>query len=124
MPMIVFTFDDRPSHSATVPILNTLKEHKSVATFFLLGNRVSDHGDIVKEMIANGNEIGNHSYNHKQLTTLTPKELEKQIDKTQNAVLEVIGASPNIMRPTYGSYNEELQSKMNLPMILWSIDTE
>lgn len=124
MPMVALTFDDGPYIRATIPILDTLKEHNSVATFFVLGNRVPRHKEIVKRIVHEGNEIGNHSYNHKQLTTLSSKELKEQIDKTQETIIEVVGSAPKIMRPTYGSYNNRLKSQVKMPMILWSIDTE
>lgn len=124
MPMIALTFDDGPYYKTTIPILNVLKEHDSVATFFVLGNRVPRNKDILQRMIKEGNEIGNHSYNHKQLTTLSSSELKDQIDRTQNAIMEVVGSRPKIMRPTYGSYNNKLKTQVQMPMILWSIDTE
>lgn len=124
MPMIALTFDDGPYTRATIPILNTLKEHNSVATFFVLGNRVPKHKDIIQRMVREGNEIGNHSYNHKQLTTISTDELREQISKTQSAIMEVIGSQPKIMRPTYGSYDSRLKAEVEMPMILWSIDTE
>lgn len=121
-PMVALTFDDGPYTRSTLLILNTLKEHNSVATFFVLGNRVSNHQDIIKQMAKQGNEIGNHTYSHKQLTNLTSKELKEQVNKTQNIILGVTGNKPKIMRPTYGSYDNKLRSEINLPMILWSID--
>lgn len=122
-PMIALTFDDGPNKKTTLPILDILKEYNSAATFFVLGNRVSDNGDILKRMIEEGSEIGNHSFNHKELTKLSPPELTEQIQKTQNAVLESTGKSPKLIRPTYGSFNDDLKSGVNMPLILWSVDT-
>lgn len=124
LPMVALTFDDGPYDRATIPILDVLKEHNSVATFFVLGNRVTKHREIVQRIIMEGNEIGNHSFNHKQLTTIPSKEIKDQIVRTQNAVIEVAGIEPKIMRPTYGSYDNKLREQVNMPMILWSIDTE
>lgn len=122
-PMIALTFDDGPNKKTTVPILNTLKEHDSVATFFILGNRVSSNDDILKRMLEEGSEIGNHSYSHKELTKLSSEQLSEQIENTQNAVINSTGVKPNLMRPTYGSYDDNLKSKVDMPLILWSIDT-
>jgi len=74
-------------------------------------------------MIAEGNEIGNHSLSHKRLTTLSGQELQYQIEKTQAAVKAVTGVEPVFVRPTYGSYNDELKQHIGMPMILWSLDT-
>ena len=123
-PMVALTFDDGPYSRATVQILNTLKKHDCVATFFILGNRIPNHKNIVKRIADEGHEIGNHSYNHKQLTTLNSKELKDQINRTQKAVLEVVGSEPKVLRPTYGSYNNKLRSAIDMPMILWSIDPQ
>lgn len=122
-PMIALTFDDGPYIKTTGHILDTLEEHNAVATFFVLGNRVANNKQILSRMINEGNEIGNHSYNHKQLTKLPASELKNQINRTQNEVIKALGSEPKVMRPTYGSYNQRLQSQIKMPMILWSIDT-
>lgn len=122
-PMVALTFDDGPYDKSTKSILDTLKENNGVATFFILGNRVSSNQLLLKRMIDEGNEIGNHSYNHKQLTTLSDEELHHQIEKTQNIIKEIVGVTPKFMRPTYGSHNERLREMVGLPLILWSVDT-
>ncbi len=122
-PMVALTFDDGPNEMITIPILNTLKKHNGAATFFVLGNHVSDNDNILKRMLEEGSEIGNHSYNHKELTKITPKELSEQIINTQNAVSDSTGIEPKLIRPTYGSYDDNLKSKVDMPLILWSIDT-
>ena len=121
--MVALTFDDGPNKNTTIPILDTLKEYDGVATFFVLGNRVHNNKDILRRMQAEGSEIGNHSFNHKQLTTISSSELGDQINKTQDAVMEIVGTKPKLMRPTYGSYDDNLKSQLEMPMILWSIDT-
>lgn len=122
-PMIALTFDDGPNKKTTIPILDTLKEYNGAATFFILGNRVSHNVDIVKRMLEEGSEIGNHSYNHKELTKISCEELTEQIINTQNDVVDSTGIEPKLMRPTYGSYDDNLKSKVGMPLILWSIDT-
>ena len=122
-PMVALTFDDGPNKGTTIPILDSLKEYDSVATFFILGNRVSNNADILVRMLEEGSEIGNHSFNHKELTKLSTTELSQQISKTQDAIIEVTGNRPKFLRPTYGSYDEDLKSRVDMPLILWSIDT-
>jgi peptidoglycan/xylan/chitin deacetylase (PgdA/CDA1 family) len=122
-PMVALTFDDGPYAKTTISILDTLKANDAVATFFILGNRVANNKSILTRMLDEGNEVGNHSYNHKQLTTLTPEELSEQIGKTQNALLKNVGYIPKLIRPTYGSVNDEITQTINMPIILWSIDT-
>lgn len=122
-PMIALTFDDGPNKKTTIPILDTLKEYDGVATFFVLGNRVDNNTDILKRMLEEGSEIGNHSYSHKELTKVSSEELTKQIMNTQNAVIDSTGIEPKLMRPTYGSYNDDLKARLKMPLVLWSIDT-
>ncbi len=121
-PMVALTFDDGPFPKSTESILDTLKAHDAVATFFVLGNRVSANGALLTRMLSEGSEIGNHSFNHRQLITLTLEELQKEIYKTQEAIEEVTGYEPVVMRPTYGSYDQDLRDSVDMPMILWSLD--
>lgn len=122
-PMVALTFDDGPNIRTTLPILETLNSNGAVATFFVLGNRVKQNKELVLRMIENGNEIGNHTYNHRLLTTISNEELNKQIDRTQNIISEVTGVEPVVMRPTYGAINNRLKENINMPIILWSVDT-
>lgn len=122
-PMIALTFDDGPNKKTTIPILDTLKEYDSVATFFVLGNRVPNNAEILKRMLEEGSEIGNHTYNHKELTKLSSPELQKQIKNTQDAIENATNIEAKFMRPTYGSFNNNVKSQVKMPLILWSVDT-
>ena len=84
-PMVALTFDDGPFYQITTSILDTLAANDAVATFFILGNRVSDNEALLVRMVNEGSEIGNHSYNHKQLTTVSGDELREQIDRSHRA---------------------------------------
>lgn len=121
-PMIALTFDDGPS-KYTQEILDLLKENNSAATFFVLGSQASKYEETVKQMIENGNQIGNHSYDHKRLTLLNDEELYDQINKTDNLIYDVALYRPFVMRPPYGSTTEALKEKIQKPIINWSIDT-
>ena len=122
MPMVALTFDDGPS-IYTKRLLDILSYNNSRATFFVIGNKVNMYQDIIREMIKNGNEIGNHSYDHKWLTRLTKDEFVDQIDKTQNIIYKFSGYYPKYFRPTYGSFNKRF-SNINLEMILWNVDSK
>lgn len=121
-PMIALTYDDGPS-KYTKEILDLLKENNSAATFFVLGSQASKYEETVKQMIENGNQIGNHSYDHKRLTLLNDEELFDQINKTDNLIYEIAMYRPFVMRPPYGSTTEALKEKIQKPIINWSIDT-
>lgn len=73
-------------------------------------------------MVSNGNEIGNHSFDHKLLTRLTDEEFKQDIKKTQEIIFETTGFIPKLIRPTYGGYNDKLMSNVDLKLTLWNVD--
>jgi len=126
-PMAALTFDDGPSVH-TVRILDTLEKYCVPATFFVVGNRVEEGSGIIKRAFDMGNEIGNHSWTHPNLTlnSLTPDEIKKELNDTSSALQSVTGVYPKVFRPPYGAVNETLKSictELNLPIINWSIDS-
>lgn len=121
-PMIALTYDDGPS-MYTQELLDVLKENNSTATFFVLGLQVNKNKEVISQMIENGNQVGNHSYDHKRLTTLNDEELYNQVNNTDNLVYETALYKPFVMRPPYGSTSEDLIEKLQKPIIKWSIDT-
>lgn len=121
-PMIALTYDDGPS-KYTQELLDVLKENNSTATFFVLGIQINKYKEVIPLIIEYGNQIGNHSFDHKRLTTLNDEELYNQINRTDNLVYEAALYKPYVMRPPYGSTSEELNEKLQKPIIKWSIDT-
>lgn len=124
-PMVALTFDDGPSKKYTTAILDALKENQASATFFVLGSRASDYPDILQRMILEGNEIGNHTFSHKQLTTLSKENIEEEISATQESIHDVTNHYPQFIRPPYGSKNDTvLQCAQGKKIVTWSLDTE
>lgn len=121
-PMVALTFDDGPGPK-TMELLGYLEEHSARATFFMLGQNVPRYESAVKKMAEIGCELGNHTYDHKDLTKLSVEEMKKQIQDTNQAVANAAGQNVTVMRPPYGSVNDKVEATVNLPMILWSIDT-
>ena len=121
-PIIALTFDDGPS-KYTDSILDLLKKYNVTATFFVLGNKVQHYSETIKKALTLGNDIGNHSYNHKQLTKLSIIELQKQINKTQDIIKELTGYTPKFLRPTYGEINNTIRNNTNLKIVLWNVDS-
>ena len=120
--MVALTYDDGPS-IYTPRILKTLKENNSVATFFVVGNRVPTYSDTVKKAHDMGCEIGNHTYEHKSLPNLSETEVKRQISKTNKEIKKAIGEKPVIMRPTGGATNTNIKKWVGMPSIIWSVDT-
>lgn len=120
--MIALTFDDGPG-PYTNRLLNCLKKNNAVATFFVVGNRVSSHKSTVKKAYKMGCEIGNHSWDHPQLTRLSASGVSSQIKRTDSAVKAVTGKKPTLLRPPYGAYNSMVAGAAQKPIIMWDVDT-
>lgn len=120
--MVALTYDDGPSAN-TPKILDTLEKYDAVATFFVVGNRVSTYANTVKRAYGMGCEIGNHTYEHKILTRTDAAGIREQVSKTNAAVKNITGTDPIVMRPPGGCVNDTVKSQTGMPMILWSIDT-
>jgi peptidoglycan/xylan/chitin deacetylase (PgdA/CDA1 family) len=85
---ILLTFDDGPTIESTEIILKTLSDKKIKAAFFCVGNNVSNHPELVNQVLAERHLIGNHTYNHKRLTQISNYEAEEEIDSFNNLLKE------------------------------------
>ena len=119
---IALTFDDGPS-KYTKEIIEYLHNQYANATFFILGNKVELYQDVLGLSIKYGNELGNHSYNHKWMLKLDMNDYVEQITQTQNILKEKLGYTPTLLRPTYGSVNDEMKKHTDLEVVLWNVDT-
>ncbi len=125
-PYIALTFDDGPSPDSTPKLLKILAERNIKATFFVLGTHATANPDILRAQIAAGHEVGNHSWNHPQLTKIPLAAADKQIEDTSAAIQNATGVKPIYLRPPYGSMNPALQhhiwEKYGISTIYWSVD--
>lgn len=121
---VALTFDDGPHKEYTPQILSVLEERNVSGTFFLLGNNVREHPEIVKDIQKKKHEIGNHSTSHPELTTLSREQLTKEITTNDELIKEVTGEKPKYVRPPYGAANQTVASVVNRPLIQWSVDTQ
>ncbi len=120
--LVALTYDDGPSQYTPV-ILDVLERYKSVATFFVVGDRVPGFASTVARTYKIGCEIGDHTYSHTILTTVGIPTIQSQISMTDTVVKNITGASPVVMRPPGGGYNDSVRSAVGMPLIMWSIDT-
>ena len=123
-PMIAFTFDDGPNPDYTKRILDVLKENYSHATFFVVGNNAENYPDMLKEIALAGCELGNHTSSHKNLTTLDSDGIKSQVAKVDESVQNATGSKTTVIRPPYGAYNDQVLSQLEVPVVLWNVDTE
>lgn len=120
---VALTFDDGPSTVNTPKILDILEKYNAHATFFVLGNRAAAGADVLKREVALGCEIGSHSWDHTNLSSLKMPGVNKQNSKTIGLVKKLTGYDVKIMRPPYGAISDVMRKKLKMPMILWSLDT-
>ncbi|MBK5499839.1 MULTISPECIES: polysaccharide deacetylase family protein [unclassified Peribacillus] len=123
--VIALTFDDGPHPSHTMSILEALNKYDAHATFFVLGSRVQHYPEVLQKMTEQGNEIGNHSWDHPQLTRLSKKKIKSQIEQTQDAIEKATGTEPDLIRPPYGAINDNVREYMeDMKVTLWDVDPE
>ena len=127
-PYIAMTFDDGPDAKLTPKLLDILKERHIHATFFVLGERVKDHPEILQREIAEGHEVGNHSWDHKALNKLAEGGLQHELTDTSDLIKQTIGKPVTLMRPPYGATNPRLsraiEREYGMKVILWSVDPD
>jgi len=123
---VALTFDDGPV-KGTGALLKILAAHHAKATFFVLGSMVQEEPDMLRREVAAGHEIGNHTWNHPQLTTLSTARIRKQIRSTSDLIRKVSGVTPRLLRPPYGSTSRRVSrvaKSFGLAQITWSVDPQ
>lgn len=127
-PYIAMTFDDGPSAETTPQLLDILKQRNLKVTFFEIGQNAERNPAIVKRILAEGHEIGNHSWTHPQLSKLSDERVTEEITKTQDAIKNASGSgyTPTLLRPPYGAITarqkEWIEKQFGLSIIMWSVD--
>ncbi len=123
---IAMTFDDGPSAKLTPHLLDILKERNMHVTFFVLGEMVKPHPEILKRAVAEGHEIGNHSWDHPDLAKKSDDFVRSQLDRTKDEITAAIGKPVTLMRPPYGSLSKEqrrwVHDDLGYTIILWDVD--
>ena len=125
-PMIALTFDDGPKAGVTDWLLDELEKRNVKVTFFLIGSQADlpENREIIRRMAEDGHQIGCHTYHHVQMTTLSENQQKQEILQWYQAVSSIIGDFSYVVRPPYGCVNNAVCRSLNVPVILWSVDTE
>jgi peptidoglycan-N-acetylglucosamine deacetylase len=121
---VYLTFDDGPS-VYTPQILATLEARGVRATFFVLGANAVSYPSYVRQENAAGNVIGDHTWDHPDLTTLSPDQVRQQLESTADEIEFLTGKRPTLWRPPYGRYNStvtQIASSIGLSMRLWDVE--
>lgn len=125
---VALTFDDGPDPVNTPQILAILREHHIHATFFVKGSAVRANPELVRQIVAEGHSLGNHTENHRQLTKLTAEQVRFELSAAQTAVNDALGYEYPLvqMRPPYGANNQtvrEVVQSSGQCMVLWDVDS-
>lgn len=100
---VALTFDDGPDPAWTPQILKILRERGIKATFFMVGGEMEDHPDLVDRVVADGHEIGNHSYTHPNLARVSDARITLELNATQRLLESLTGRSTTLFRPPYNA---------------------
>src|SRR5437867_9227512 len=125
-PYIAMTFDDGPSATLTPKLLDLLAAHHIKATFFVIGENVAEHPDIIARAAREGHEIGNHSWSHPNFAKMSDPGVRSQLQRTDDAIKSATGMRPTLLRPPYGSITARekrwIHDEFGYQIILWDVD--
>ncbi|NLW43808.1 MAG: polysaccharide deacetylase family protein [Syntrophomonadaceae bacterium] len=124
--VIALTFDISWGNQTPEPVINILKEHNIRSTFFLSGPWAKQYPEIPQRIKKDGHEIASHGYRHINLSTLSRAEIKEEIKKAHEALKEVTGVEPNLIRTPNGDYNDEVikgAEECGYKVIQWSLDS-
>ena len=123
---VALTFDDGPHEIFTPELLDTLKQQRVKATFFLVGSNVEKYPEVVKRMVKEGHEVASHSYTHPNLGKMDEGSVVGQLTNTHKAIKTACGVNVSFFRPPYGSFTETQRawafSKFGYRTITWDVD--
>ena len=122
---IALTFDDGPHPEYTGKIIKILSEKKAPATFFIVGNRAELHPVLLQRMKQANCEIGNHTYDHIDLSKINNGDFLDQMEKCNRAIYNATGEYPKIYRPPFGRISKANEQSISHKMskILWTVDS-
>lgn len=121
--LLAITFDDGPNYGTTDILLDELKKRDVKATFFVVGQNALNYPELVRREYLSGHQVGSHTFSHKQLTRLDSHELSEEVNYNNEIIKNITGKYPTLLRPPYGSFNDEVKRISDMYIILWNIDT-
>jgi endo-1,4-beta-xylanase len=121
------TFDDGPNAGTTNQLISALRQGNATATVFPTGQNAQANPSLMQAYRNAGLQIGNHSWDHPHLTTLGYSEIQSQLSRTQMAIQQTAGVTPQLFRPPYGETNatvKQVASALGLKEIIWDADSQ
>jgi peptidoglycan/xylan/chitin deacetylase (PgdA/CDA1 family) len=132
--LVTLTFDDGPFPETTPKVLELLEKYNVHATFFVIGRYLDGDGDrarasreVLKQVVSAGHLVGNHSYDHSLLTTISHTQVLEQIDRGAAAIERAIGNKPILFRPPFGAlddFGQDAARTRGLDLLLWNIEVQ
>ena len=124
-PMVAITYDDGPYRTVDEVLYEIFASYDARATFYSAGYRMSaSEMENIAEGIELGMEFGSHTENHENLSTLEAYEARATVMEPVNYVYKKLGYEMKTYRPPYGSRNYDMEDIIDMPAILWSVDTK
>lgn len=123
--LVALTFDDGPQRGTTDRILDILDRHDAQATFFVVGSQVRAQPGLVRRMVAEGHQVANHSYGHRNLRSLDRKQVRSEVMRGRAAIRRAGGGTANWFRPPYGAVDRAAWGELehlDQRVVLWDVD--
>jgi polysaccharide deacetylase family sporulation protein PdaB len=123
---VAITLDGMWGSEHTPELLEIFNDYNVDVTFFFGGNWLEENPELVKEIAANGHEIGNHSYTHPHMTNLNNQGIKEELARTSALIKRLTGEETSLFRPPFGDYNDQLIEtcrEEGYYVIQWSIDS-
>jgi peptidoglycan-N-acetylglucosamine deacetylase len=123
---IALTFDDGPNPEWTPRLLEILTRHEIKATFFMLGKFAEAQPELVRRVAAEGNVIGDHSWNHPKLSRCPAKRIEEELKRTKETLEQIMGSKVRFFRPPHGARRPavfRIARELGLDPVLWNAMT-
>jgi peptidoglycan/xylan/chitin deacetylase (PgdA/CDA1 family) len=120
---VALTFDDGPT-PFTDRLLRILTDNDAKATFFLIGNKVARDPSSAQRIAAAGMEIGGHTWEHPNMTTISVADIPSQLSKATEAIAAATGKAPTLYRPAGGLSDDAVRAearRQGLAEILWDV---
>lgn len=118
---VALTFDDGPGEG-TLRLLDGLRERNAKATFFVVGEKAEQYPDTVRKMKEDGHLIGNHTYTHVQMNTLSCEAAVAEVKKTSELIESITGEGTGYLRPPYGECTKKMKQELDMFIVLWDVD--
>jgi len=123
---VALTFDDGPG-PYTTKLLRMLAARHARVTFFLIGRNILGREGVVRQEVAQGHAVGDHTWSHPDLSRLPKPAVRSQLTRTSKEIIKVTGGPPRLMRPPYGATDKgvgKVARKLGMAQIVWSVDTD